>query len=82
MSGRPSLDETERAEGWRDQVRLLLTAIQHGYERGPGCGRDDCPCAHPMPICPAFVGIPGETGRWCPRCGWEKAAHPSDGEPS
>lgn len=70
--------ETERAESWRNQVRLLQEAIHGGYEHGGGCVNPDCRCHRPWCICEQWEGDPDEPSRrWCVRCGWEKAAHPT-----
>ncbi len=54
--------------------------VDRAIERGdlsPGCGRDTCPCrTGPQPVCEEWMGIPNETGRFCPRCGWAEYLHP------
>jgi crossover junction endodeoxyribonuclease RusA len=42
---------------------------------GPGCAREDCPCQTPGPVCSDWQGIEGETGPFCPRCGWAEHLH-------
>lgn len=74
--------ETKRAEGWRDQVRLLLEAIHRGYEHGGGCNRPNCRCHYPSRICNHFEGDPDvPSRRWCCCCGWERAAHQGEQPP-
>ena len=48
-------------------------ADTRGQHRG-GCNNEYCPCQVPGPVCEQWMGL--VTGdKFCPRCGWDKAAH-------
>lgn len=60
------------ASGWG-----VDTAPPDPDEFQGGCGLNGCRCADPSrwPVCGEWMGIDGETGPGCPRCGWSRRVH-------
>lgn len=51
----------------------MLDTAHPAHRQGSLCGNDDCPCAQLGTPCQEWEG--GTDFTWCPRCGWNQAAH-------
>lgn len=59
-------------------MSAVADAAAPARDTAPACGLNDCTqtaCQSDPHPCGEWMDVVDETGEWCPRCGWNEAAH-------